>query len=181
VEAPRLLHPVDPLSANPGRVAGDTSSIPLGRYWWRHQHTVSDVDSVVESLSTLRSFLEEEGPFHVCQPQLCSRSTLTGLQQGVIGFSQGAALAAMITGWVGVLSAHISIATLTVPTARGSCYAAPFSRCQTSTLVSHITSPFMARVGLTRNMKTANSRSYSQVLLSHRLCSNCRAQYARLH
>ncbi|EIN08971.1 hypothetical protein PUNSTDRAFT_134144 [Punctularia strigosozonata HHB-11173 SS5] len=79
LEAPRVLLPVDMSSEH----FGDISDTSIGRYWWRYQHTVSDVEAVIETLSKVRNFLEVNGPFH-----------------GVVGFSQGAALAAMITGWL---------------------------------------------------------------------------------
>ncbi|KAJ7127193.1 serine hydrolase FSH [Mycena epipterygia] len=87
VDAPHILNPVD----LPGAVASGPSD-PLSLYtingcparaWWRFLYDMRDDSAVIESFQKIQTVLETQGPFH-----------------GMIGFSQGAALAAMILGYM---------------------------------------------------------------------------------
>ncbi|KAJ7132221.1 serine hydrolase-domain-containing protein, partial [Mycena epipterygia] len=86
VDAPHVLHPVD--LAGTATVVADSSSLNtingcLPRAWWRFLHDLRDHSAVVESFKKIQTVLEVQGPF-----------------QGIIGFSQGAALIAMILGYM---------------------------------------------------------------------------------
>ncbi|EIN08973.1 hypothetical protein PUNSTDRAFT_134146 [Punctularia strigosozonata HHB-11173 SS5] len=92
LDAPHILYPVDPPSSM--SVASSSSLATSRRFendehdlrprcWWRYLADTHDTDAVIESLAHIRAFLEEHGPF-----------------DGLLGFSQGSAMAAMVAGWL---------------------------------------------------------------------------------
>ncbi|KAJ7624357.1 FSH1-domain-containing protein [Roridomyces roridus] len=86
VDAPHLLMPVDVAGAGSSTASTSTSSSLLtingqpARAWWRFLWEMSDTDAALESFKVIREVLETQGPF-----------------DGILGFSQGAALATMVT------------------------------------------------------------------------------------
>ncbi|KAJ7750452.1 FSH1-domain-containing protein, partial [Mycena maculata] len=82
VDAPHILSPVD----HPGAVISDSSMTlngHLARAWWRFLYDMRDASTIVESFRNIQTVLETQGPF-----------------QGILGFSQGAAFASMILGYM---------------------------------------------------------------------------------
>ncbi|KAJ7465784.1 FSH1-domain-containing protein [Mycena galericulata] len=83
VDAPHTLAPVDFSGAPPS----DSSTMDINGYparaWWRFLYDMRDVSTVIESFNHIRTVLETQGPF-----------------QGIFGFSQGAAFAAMILAFM---------------------------------------------------------------------------------
>ncbi|KAJ7509148.1 serine hydrolase FSH [Mycena galericulata] len=83
VDAPHVLAPVDfsgEAASNPSAI--DKNGFPA-RAWWRFLYDMRDVSTVVESFEYIKTVLETQGPF-----------------QGIFGFSQGAAFAAMILAFM---------------------------------------------------------------------------------
>ncbi|KAJ7465785.1 serine hydrolase-domain-containing protein [Mycena galericulata] len=83
VDAPHILAPVD-LSGAPVSdfITIDINGCPA-RAWWRFLYDMHDVSTVVESFEHIKTVLETQGPF-----------------QGIFGFSQGGAFAAMILAFM---------------------------------------------------------------------------------
>jgi hypothetical protein len=82
-----LSYPTGPLALNPSDVPGfdanpTTSEPPAAYAWWRRSNTAEPPEylGLEDGLAAVAAVLKDEGPF-----------------DGVIGFSQGAALAAMVT------------------------------------------------------------------------------------
>ncbi|TDL16828.1 hypothetical protein BD410DRAFT_794926 [Rickenella mellea] len=88
IDAPHYVLPVDPpnISGLGWTSEPDTFELDAScaiRAWWLDLYGMTDSHSAIESLHYMRRILEEQGPF-----------------DGIIGFSQGATLAALLTGYL---------------------------------------------------------------------------------
>ncbi|KAJ7618733.1 serine hydrolase-domain-containing protein [Roridomyces roridus] len=106
IDAPHALLAVD----HPGTIqsdgAGSNSTITISgqpaRAWWRFLYTMRDVPTALESFEYIQGVLETQGPFDAssCSRAIKMPSNNRGHFQGILGFSQGASFAALITAYL---------------------------------------------------------------------------------